>query len=157
MEEDTDMPNAPLEPVATPAAVNTEDTEDSSDVELEGMDVDDSTPHDSTVEDTAMIVDAEDEVLHNESDTHNNDNPHDHVNTEVDDREAQELEEARKERQELMAAEQKKIAQQQRTQGPATAQERLDYILAQSDVFAHFLAGLYSTSSHAFNGLVVVY
>ena len=61
---------------------------------------------------------------------------------ELDDRakkEQKELEAARKERMELMAAEQKKIQQVNRKS--ATKDDRMAYLLAQSDVFAHFLAG----------------
>lgn len=53
--------------------------------------------------------------------------------------ELKELEEVRKERQELIAAEQKKLAAE--IPPKATAEDRLKYIMAQSDVFAHFLAG----------------
>jgi SWI/SNF-related matrix-associated actin-dependent regulator of chromatin subfamily A member 5 len=53
--------------------------------------------------------------------------------------ELEELEEARKERMELMAAEQKQLAKQIPVK--ATAEDRMKYIMAQSDVFAHFLAG----------------
>ena len=49
-----------------------------------------------------------------------------------------ELEEAERERRELMAAEQAKIAKEHPR---ATPGDRLQYIMAQSDVFAHFLAG----------------
>ncbi len=54
--------------------------------------------------------------------------------------EAAELEEARKERQELIAAEQKKIANIS-SQPSATQEDKLQYLLSQSEVFAHFLAG----------------
>ena len=53
--------------------------------------------------------------------------------------ELKELEEVRKERQELIAAEQKKLAAE--IPPKATAEDRMKYIMAQSDVFAHFLAG----------------
>jgi hypothetical protein len=57
--------------------------------------------------------------------------------------ETHELEEARKERMELIQAERRKAEQtvSGEKRVPASAQERLDYLLAQSDVFAHFLAG----------------
>jgi SWI/SNF-related matrix-associated actin-dependent regulator of chromatin subfamily A member 5 len=51
--------------------------------------------------------------------------------------EAKELEAAQKERLELIAFEQNKM----KSQPAASAQDRLQYLLAQSDVFAHFLAG----------------
>ena len=53
--------------------------------------------------------------------------------------EARELEEARKERTELMAAEQKVLAEKM-TSAPS-AQEKMQYLLSQSDVFAHIFAG----------------
>ena len=64
--------------------------------------------------------------------------------TEIDDlakQETAEMEEARKERMELIAAEQKKIANANPNQGAATKEEKLNYLLSQSEVFAHFLAG----------------
>jgi hypothetical protein len=50
-------------------------------------------------------------------------------------REYHDLEAARKERMDLLALESKKIPP------PASKKDRLDYLIAQSDVFAHFLAG----------------
>ena len=59
--------------------------------------------------------------------------------------EAKELEEAKKERQELMAHEQQAIrSQYNNDKDPET---RLQYLLAQSEVFAHFLAGTYNNRS----------
>lgn len=55
--------------------------------------------------------------------------------------EAKELEAARKERMELLAAEQKKLAEKVANQGAATLEDRFQYLVSQSDVFAHFLAG----------------
>jgi SWI/SNF-related matrix-associated actin-dependent regulator of chromatin subfamily A member 5 len=52
--------------------------------------------------------------------------------------ELEELEAAKVERMELMAAEQSEIAKQH---PQATVEDRLQYLVAQSDVFAHFLAG----------------
>ena len=53
--------------------------------------------------------------------------------------ELRELEEVRRERQELIAAEQKQLAA--KIPPKASAEDRMKYIMAQSDVFAHFLAG----------------
>lgn len=106
------------------------DAED-SDIEMEGMDME--------IEDDGETAEADGE---------DDDSPAaDEETPEEDDKEidalamaeAKEMEEARREQMELMAAEQKRA-----TAGkppPATPQERLKYILAQSDVFAHFLAG----------------
>jgi hypothetical protein len=55
--------------------------------------------------------------------------------------EAAELDEARKEKLELIAAEQKKLSNVMPNQGTATKEEKLNYLLSQSEVFAHFLAG----------------
>ena len=55
------------------------------------------------------------------------------------DEEAEELEEARRERVELMAAEREAIAQDEG--GGDEPDSKLQYLLAQSEVFAHFLAG----------------
>ena len=51
-----------------------------------------------------------------------------------------ELEAAKRERMELMAVEAKKIADEA-PQGKASVEEQLMYLLGQSEVFAHFLAG----------------
>ena len=108
------------------------DAED-SDVEIEGMDMD--------IEDDGDTA---------EADGDDDDSPAAEEAPDEDDKEidalamteAKEMEEARREQMELMAAEQKRA-----TAGkppPATPQERLEYILAQSDVFAHFLAGKFA-------------
>lgn len=63
---------------------------------------------------------------------------------EIDDlakQEAEEIEEARKERMELIAAEQKKIMTSAPNKEQATQEDKLNYLLSQSEVFAHFLAG----------------
>jgi SWI/SNF-related matrix-associated actin-dependent regulator of chromatin subfamily A member 5 len=109
--------------------------EDDSDIEVEGMDLDEEEEETSNTEDVATsdatspdTADDEDETLAQE--------------------ELKELEEVRKERQELIAAEQKKLAAE--IPPKATAEDRLKYIMAQSDVFAHFLAG--SVAATAKNG-----
>lgn len=63
----------------------------------------------------------------------------DEENEELAQEELKELEEVRKERQELIAAEQKQLASM--IPPKATAEDRLRFLMAQSDVFAHFLAG----------------
>jgi hypothetical protein len=42
---------------------------------------------------------------------------------------------------ELLAAEQKKLAEKVANQGAATLEDKFQYLVSQSDVFAHFLAG----------------
>lgn len=62
-------------------------------------------------------------------------------------KEAKDLEAAKKERMELIAAEQKALASAQGSdvmdQGKATLEEKFSYLMGQSEVFAHFLAGTY--------------
>ena len=113
---------------STPA-VPADDNE--SDVELEGMDLegDDGDANDSGDVDmeqepttTAEEADAEDndKLAHEDQD---------------------ELEAAHREQKELMLAEQKKAAEQHSNQSSASMAEKLQYLISQSDVFAHFLAG----------------
>jgi hypothetical protein len=61
-------------------------------------------------------------------------------------KEQRELEAAKRERMELIAAEQKSLAAQHAVpnQKNATLQEKFQYLISQSDVFAHFLAGKYT-------------
>lgn len=117
---------------------NSNDNND-SDVELEGMDLegDDAEEEeegDAGVENNvvavmdegtsppaAAVADEQDDDKHAKED-------HD------------EMEEARRERMELMVAEQSKV-QQPETGDKASAEEKLQYLLAQSEIFAHFLAG----------------
>ena len=122
-----------------------DDPEVTSDVELEGMDVDDK-------------EDEEQDNIEEDDDDDGNDGvaPQGEqaggvlhpppslpaVGKILQDEERRDLELARKERMELLAAESNKI------QAPATKQEQLDYLMAQSDVFAHFLAGTNGLSTH---------
>ncbi len=102
------------------------DNADTSDVELEGMDVDeDEEQLGDEDEDDGIAQVAAAAVIP----------PSPAVDKTLHDEELRDLEAARRERMELLAAESKKI------QPPATKQEQLDYLMAQSDVFAHFLAG----------------
>lgn len=57
--------------------------------------------------------------------------------------ETKELEAAKKERMELIAAEQNALAKAQKVpnQGKATLEEKFSYLVSQSEVFGHFLAG----------------
>lgn len=69
-------------------------------------------------------------------------------------KEQRELEAAKRERMELIAAEQKSLAAQHAVpnQEKATLQEKFQYLVSQSEVFAHFLAGKCS-----FSGQFVLY
>jgi hypothetical protein len=102
------------------AAAADDDAAD-SDVELEGMDIDEEEEED--VGDDVVV----EEVVPPTSPA---------VDKKLEQDERRDLEEAKRERMELIAAESKKIA------APATKQDRLNYLMAQSDVFAHFLAGM---------------
>lgn len=84
-----------------------------------------------------QALDLEDTTLPVESPTEN-----DKIVDELAIAEDNELEAARKERLELIASEHDKL----KSQPAASAQERLQYLLAQSDVFAHFLAGSVAAS-----------
>jgi hypothetical protein len=101
---------------------------DTSDVELEGMDVDED-------EEQLGDEDEDDGIPQVAAAVSAVAPPSPAVDKTLHDEELRDLEAARRERMELLAAESKKI------QPPATKQEQLDYLMAQSDVFAHFLAG----------------
>ena len=106
-----------------------EESSSSSDVELEGVDMnadeaEEEPAEDDEEEDLAAQAPAEDEAAIAALESANH----------------QEMEEARKERMELMAAEAKEVNQKGGAK-PSTPQETLDYLMQQSDVFAHFLAG----------------
>ena len=119
---------------------NEDDT--ASDVELEGMDLDGIDEEENN-----------DEVMTNNNDdaskaTATTTTPPPTADAKSDDGEeitalqagdAEELEAAKRERMELLEAERKAAAQAADT--TMTPKERFEYLLSQSDVFAHFLAG----------------
>jgi hypothetical protein len=110
--------------------------DDDSDIELEGVDLDDDEPAD---EDLGEL----------EKNNHRSSEIDESYDDAVDEREHEdhdEYEEARKERMELMASEAKQVAGGttgglSNTSNKATVEEQLNYLLGQSEVFAHFLAG----------------
>lgn len=112
-----------------PAAALAEEEGD-SDEELEGMDVADV---DEEKEDDAVAAEADDDDAAADA----ADDPEETTALAKDDEE--EMEEARKERLELMAAESRMAVPPQSK--AANVGEQLNYLLAQSEVFAHFLAG----------------
>ena len=63
-------------------------------------------------------------------------------------KEQKELEAAKRERMELIAAEQKALAQAHKVpnEGKATLEEKFAYLVGQSEVFAHFLAGKFEVA-----------
>jgi SWI/SNF-related matrix-associated actin-dependent regulator of chromatin subfamily A member 5 len=116
-----------------------DDDDDDSDVELVGVDMEED--DDGNVDVDMTNNDAEANALSTTKD----DDKDDAINDELATKEAIELEAARKERLELIKAEQQKIETSARTTDP---QGRLEYLLHQSDVFAHFLAGSVATTSN---------
>jgi hypothetical protein len=124
------MPSEPEEDCKKPAAVphandDANGDDDDSDVELTGVDMDGD-------DDDAMAVAEDEDVDVNLSDVKETEQGVEELAAQ----EADEINEARKERMELAAAEAK--SGQYTTADP---QERLQYLMAQSEVFAHFLAG----------------
>jgi hypothetical protein len=100
--------------------------DEDSDVELEGMDLEGDEP--------AMD---EAEKLSN-ADTPDDDDDEE-AGSQLAHDDHDELEAAKREQMELMAAEAKNIAEA--PLGKASVEEQLQYLLGQSEVFAHFLAG----------------
>lgn len=126
---------APEEAKDVAMADATHDDDDQSDVELEGVDLDE--------DEEAADADAtnDEDLEENASDKNMNDakseeNDDDAKARQTED--AEELEEAKRERLQLLEAERKKLS---REEAPVDPKEKFDYLLQQSDVFAHFLAG----------------
>lgn len=115
----------------TDAARKSPADDDDSDIELEGVDLDDDEPVEDDLAELEKVSMAN--VEDNDDDIADERAHEDH----------DEYEEARKERMELMASEAKQVS----APGPskkASAEEQLEYLLGQSEVFAHFLAGKWS-------------
>jgi hypothetical protein len=116
--------------------------EGESDVEIEGMDLegiddeDEEAKSNDDLEERAAAAAAPVDSRTAAAAAPNNDEDNADALAEDD---AHEMEEARKERMELMAAEQKAVL----AQAPQAADvgQQLEYLLQQSEVFAHFLAG----------------
>lgn len=109
--------------------------DDDSDVEMEGMDLE----SDDEVADTDP-VDAPTEDNNDNND--NTSNAVEEVSEKLATEDQDELETAHRERMELMAAERKRAAEEApNDDGTASVGEKLQFLLAQSEVFAHFLAG----------------
>jgi SWI/SNF-related matrix-associated actin-dependent regulator of chromatin subfamily A member 5 len=104
------------------------DDDESSDIEMDGIDMEDDEEAAGEDEDD---VDNEEEAATTTAPA----TPGSVLSTAAADEEDAELEEARKEQAELLAKETTVSL------APATAQDRLNYLLSQSEVFAHFLAG----------------
>ena len=118
-----------------------EDDDDNSDVELEGMDMDedDAIPDDDDADDDANAnagIDADREDSPDHLQHENEDKQHEQEDL-------QELEAARQERMELMAEELKREKEQQDEQQlpDVDPNSKFQFLIGQSEVFAHFLAG----------------
>lgn len=114
------------------------DEEETSDVELEGLDLDDDGDEDDGDDDgkDVIMTDAAGAAAAPGSPSSKGrgggeDDPE--RENKLQEEEAQEMEEARKERMELMAAAREKV--------PQGASSKMDFLLEQSEVFAHFMAG----------------
>jgi SWI/SNF-related matrix-associated actin-dependent regulator of chromatin subfamily A member 5 len=123
-----------MEEDSKPAALDADD----SDVELTGMDMEDDD------DDEAPLAAADDDDAAMTAAGGGSEPENEQAVTDMATQEAVELEEARKERMELAAAEAASIKQNMTAANP---QERLQYLMAQSEVFAHFLAGSVAVAS----------
>ena len=120
--------------------------DDDSDVEMEGIDMEGIDDEEAEEEESptaaaSNLKDPPDYALDKENDK--GDQPNEVLEQRAHE-DHDELEAARKERMELMAAETRNVAKPQAEgDGPAPVSSQLEYLLAQSEVFAHFLAGTY--------------
>ncbi len=144
---DQEKPHAALEDDDKP---NDEDNADDadSDVEFDGMELDDGA---DDGDEKASSNDLEAAAAAHKDDGDDNDDGDDDDDEGIDalaDEEAKDLEAARIERMELLAAEQTKLAGagKNNNNNASTPQERLEYLIAQSEAFAHFLAGSVATN-----------
>jgi SWI/SNF-related matrix-associated actin-dependent regulator of chromatin subfamily A member 5 len=120
------------------AAINKDgDDDDDSDVELEGMDLEGADGDDDNDGDDNADADVDMEPAAATADSSDDKETTDKLATEDQD----ELEAAHRERTELMAAERKQVAEPADDDGEVSMENKLQYLLSQSEVFAHFLAG----------------
>jgi SWI/SNF-related matrix-associated actin-dependent regulator of chromatin subfamily A member 5 len=108
------------------------DDDESSDIEIEGIDQDNDEEEEGDDEEDMMSVSSNHGEKHDS--TADDGNAISLVNEDL-----KEQEEARRERLELIAAEQKALAEAGTKTN--TVEDRLGYLVSQSEVFAHFLAG----------------
>ena len=124
--------------ITTVVAVNKDDND--SDVELEGMDLE----GDDGDADDSGDVDVEPTAAGATGAAAQGDSPADNDNSAVTEKLAtedqDELEAAHRERKELMVAEQQKAAAVSENSS-GSMEDKLQFLVSQSDVFAHFLAG----------------
>lgn len=113
---------------------------DDSDLEVLGVDMDDDEEIDEQKLDQKVpAVEHDNDTVAVAAGKTTDDAEEDSITNALAVKEAAELEAARKERLELIKAEQEAIKMRERE--ATDPQSRLDYLLLQSDVFAHFLAG----------------
>jgi SWI/SNF-related matrix-associated actin-dependent regulator of chromatin subfamily A member 5 len=124
---------------STTVAINKDGDDDNSDVELEGMDLEGDDGGDDDVDDDVEMEAATATV--DSADTKDAKDATDKLATEDQD----EYEAAHRERTELMAEERKK-AVALTDDSNDTMEHKLHYLLSQSEVFAHFLAGSVAAS-----------
>ncbi|KAL9180621.1 hypothetical protein ACHAXT_011074 [Thalassiosira profunda] len=126
-----------------PAAGGGEEDDD-SDVEMEGMDMDED---EEAADDDALAADLAPAAAPANDDGED----HEKSDLEHEKEDLQELEAARKERTDLMAAEIKreKELQEKKEQGgeEVAVMDKFQFLIGQSEVFAHFLAGSVATNS----------
>ena len=101
------------------------DNEETSDIEIEGMDMDSD---DDEEEEAALTPPPDNNNKHDEEDEEEQHH--------LEEEDAKELEAARNERMELLQA-----ARTKEGAPPKDAASTLEYLLGQSEVFAHFMAG----------------
>ena len=122
--------------MADPEGNPKNDDDDQSDVELEGMDMDgvDEEDDGDANNDAEMVTAATNDAASNKSDENETEA--------LQAADAEELEAAKRERMELLAEEKRKAAEGHLEAAKALdPRARFDFLVAQSDVFAHFLAG----------------
>ena len=108
--------------------------DDDSDCEIEGMDLEDDEEVMDVDEAAADSIDNDDEPGQDDE-ASNEETAH-----KLEQAEHDEMEAAKREQMELMEAERQQVAA--KFSGSSTSKEdQLQYLLAQSEVFAHFLAG----------------
>lgn len=142
--KDVEMKDAA--PAAASKADNAEDDdgdgdEDSSDVELEGVDMEDERE-----DEEAAIDETEDDTESNTAAAAAMEDIDEEAAAKLAAEEAAMEEEARKEREELRKYEEQK---KQGAPPPVDSQARLEYLMQQSDTFAHFLAGTFWSNALA--------
>ena len=131
------MPRSNKDEARKPCAENGD-----SDIELEGVDLNDDVPVEEEEEEVASALGTNAKGGKSSNNDDDDEEEEDAVEDEREHEDHDEYEEARKERMELMASEAKQVAAAPgASHNKASVEEQLQYLLGQSEVFAHFLAG----------------